>query len=181
VKIYTKTGDGGETSLFGGGRVSKSDSRVQAYGDVDELNTVLGVAAAAVPAHFELELIELVQGRLLAIGSLLASPNPERVVTSLSKATITETEVAYLEAAIDRLDAELPELRSFILPGGTNKAALFHWARVVCRRAERSVVALDRNERIPPMVLAYLNRLSDLLFTLARSANHRAEVPDKEW
>jgi cob(I)alamin adenosyltransferase len=181
VKIYTKTGDGGETSLFGGGRAAKSHQRVAAYGDVDELNAAIGVVAAADPRDLEAELLRETQRDLLAIGSLLASPDPDRISKSLDKATLTEARVAALETAIDRLDAGLPELRAFILPGGTHKAALFHWARVVCRRAERSVVELNASEQVPAVILAYLNRLSDLLFVLARSANDRANVSDREW
>jgi len=181
VRIYTKTGDGGETSLFGGGRVGKAHRRVSAYGDVDELNAVLGVVAAAEPRELEAELLTEVQRDLLAVGSLLASPDPERVAKSLEKAVVHEAKVAALETAIDRLEASLPELKAFVLPGGTRKAALFHWARVVCRRAERRVVELSASERVPAPILAYLNRLSDLLFILARVANHRARVPERVW
>lgn len=181
MRIYTKTGDGGETSLFGGGRVAKAHQRVSAYGDVDELNAALGLVAAAEPQDLEGELLSAIQKDLLAVGSLLASPDPERLSGSLEKAVVTEARVAALEAAIDRLETDLRELRAFILPGGTNKAALFHWARVVCRRAERSVVNLSASERVPPAILSYLNRLSDLLFVLARVANKRAGIPDREW
>ncbi len=181
MTIYTKTGDTGDTSLFGGGRVPKSSLRVSAYGNVDELNAAIGVTMAADPAGFEMELLGGIQQDLFAIGSQLASPDPDKVAKALEKASISESRVADLEATIDRLDEELPELTSFILPGGTSKAAKFHWTRVVCRRAERSVVELNRAEKLPPIVIVYLNRLSDLLFVLARLANHRVRVPDKEW
>lgn len=181
MKIYTKTGDCGETSLVGGGRVAKAHRRVAAYGDVDELNAALGLVRAAEPRDLEAELLTSVQRDLLAIGSMLASPEPDLVSKSPEKAVVTGTKVAALEEAIDRLEAGLPQLSAFILPGGTNKAALLHWARVVCRRAERCVVNLSASERVPAVVLAYLNRLSDLLFVLARLANKQADVPDREW
>jgi cob(I)alamin adenosyltransferase len=181
MRIYTKTGDGGETGLFGGGRVPKHDIRVMAYGDVDELNSALGAAMAAPPAEFEHDLLEGVQRDLFAIGGQLAAPDPARVERTLAKARIDGERVTLLERAIDRADAELAPLTAFILPGGTPKAAAFHVARTVCRRAERSVVALHRAEPVPPVILAYLNRLSDLLFTLARLANHRAGAPDRTW
>lgn len=181
MTIYTRTGDQGDTSLFGGGRVAKNDARVRAYGDVDELNAALGVVTAAAPTEFEAELLAGVQRHLFAIGSLLAAPHPGKVIAALEKAALTTEDVEFLEQAIDRIDGELPELRSFIVPGGCNKAALFHWARVVCRRAERSVVELGANAELPPAIVAYLNRLSDLLFVLARLANQRADVPDQVW
>jgi cob(I)alamin adenosyltransferase len=181
MKIYTKTGDGGETALFGGGRVSKHHVRVMAYGDVDELNSAIGVVMAAPPTDFEHELLELIQRDLFAIGGQLATREPEKVERALAKARIDEGRIAMLERAIDRADQELPPLAAFILPGGTPKAAAFHLARTVCRRAERSVVALHELEPVPPIVLVYLNRLSDLLFTLARLANRRAGTPDRTW
>lgn len=181
MKIYTRTGDGGDTSLFGGGRVPKHDARVGAYGDVDELNSAVGAALAVEPRAFELELLTAVQRDLFAIGGQLASPDPTRVAKALAKARIDEARVAELEAAIDRADRDLPALSAFVLPGGTPKAASFHVARTVCRRAERSVAALYARQPGPPVVLAYLNRLSDLLFTLARLANHRAGTPDHTW
>jgi cob(I)alamin adenosyltransferase len=181
VKLYTRTGDGGETSLFGGGRVPKDDVRVAAYGEVDALNAALGVATAVDPADFERKLLDGVQRDLFAIGGQLASPKPARVAKALEKAAITEGLVEQLERAIDRCDAELEPLKAFVLPGGTLKAALLHAARTDCRRAERSVVTLARRETVPPIILQYLNRLSDLLFALARVANRRAGVPDRTW
>jgi cob(I)alamin adenosyltransferase len=181
MKIYTRTGDAGDTALFGGGRVPKHDARVAAYGDVDELNAALGVVLATAPPDLEPALLEDVQRDLFAIGGQLASPDPSKVAKALAKARLDQARVAALEAAIDRADAELPSLTAFVLPGGTPKAAVLHLARTVCRRAERSVVALNHGQGVPPIVLAYLNRLSDLLFTLARLANHRAGLTDRTW
>jgi cob(I)alamin adenosyltransferase len=181
MKIYTKTGDGGETSLFGGGRVPKHDPRVAAYGDVDELNSAIGLALATEPRDLERALLEQVQRDLFAIGGQLATRDPAKVVSALTKAQIDDRRIEAMEAAIDRGDAVLPPLAAFVLPGGTPKAAVLHLARTVCRRAERSVVALREREPVPPVVLVYLNRLSDLLFTLARLANQRGGVPDRIW
>lgn len=181
TKIYTRTGDGGQTTLFGAGRVSKADARVAAYGDVDELNAALGAVLACEPVAFERELLESVQRDLFAIGGRLASPKPEKVSRALEKAQVTPEQITQLEAAIDRADGELRPLSAFVLPGGTMKAALLHVARTVCRRAERSVVGLHANQSVPPAILAYLNRLSDLLFTLARLANHRAGASERTW
>jgi cob(I)alamin adenosyltransferase len=181
MRIYTKSGDGGETALFGGGRVSKHDIRVRAYGDVDELNSALGAAMATSPAEFEHDLLEQVQRDLFAIGGQLAAREPEKVERALAKARIDERRIGMMEQAIDRADTELPALGAFILPSGTPKATALHVARTVCRRAERSVVALHTTEPVPPIILVYLNRLSDLLFTLARLANHRAGAPDRTW
>jgi cob(I)alamin adenosyltransferase len=181
VTIYTKTGDGGETSFFGGGRVPKDDIRVAAYGSVDELNSALGVAIATGPGGFELELLERVQSDLLAIGGRLASPDPEKVAKALDRAPVTDERVADLEAAIDRAEQELPALTQFLLPGGTLKAAQLHVARTACRRAERHVVALSHQASLAPEILRYLNRLSDLLFVLARLANLRTGATDRTW
>jgi cob(I)alamin adenosyltransferase len=181
MKIYTRTGDTGDTALFGGGRVPKHDPRVSAYGEVDELNAALGVALATPPAEFETDLLGAIQHDLFAIGGQLASPDPDKVARALAKARLDDGRIATLEAAIDRADAELPALNAFVLPGGAPKAAALHLARTVCRRAERAVVALDRSQRVPPIILTYLNRLSDLLFTLARLANHRAGIRERTW
>ncbi len=181
MKIYTRAGDEGQTSLFGGGRVPKDHRRVAAYGDVDELNAAIGAAAAAEPEGFESELFQGIQRDLFSIGGTLASPQPDKVAKALEKAIIAQERISELESAIDRADAELPQLNAFILPGGTLKGALLHQARTVCRRAERSVVGLSQDERVPPVILAFLNRLSDLLFAFARLANHRGNRPDKTW
>jgi cob(I)alamin adenosyltransferase len=181
MKIYTRSGDEGDTGLFGGGRVPKHHPRVAAYGDVDELNSAIGLARATPPADLADPLLESVQRDLFAIGGHLATPDPERVSRALEKAALSDERVAEFERAIDAADAELPPLTAFVLPGGTPKAAALHLARTVCRRAERSVVRLAREAQVPPLFLVYLNRLSDLLFTLARLANHRARVEDTTW
>jgi len=181
MKIYTRTGDAGDTALFGGGRVPKSEGRVAAYGDVDELNSALGLARATPPADFFDDELERIQRDLFAIGGHLATPDPERVRVALAKADLGASRIGDLERAIDEADANLPPLRAFILPGGSPKAATLHLARTVCRRAERSVVGLSREAEVPPLFLAYLNRLSDLLFTLARLANHRDGRQDVTW
>lgn len=181
MPIYTRTGDEGDTGLFGGGRVPKDHPRVSAYGEVDELNAVIGVAAACDPRAFYLDLLRSIQRDLFAIGGQLATPQPDKVSKALHKTRLPANPTARLEEAIDTVDAELPELRAFVLPGGSMKAAVLHQARTVCRRAERQVVALSGRESVAPEIVAYLNRLSDLLFTLARLANHRANVPDRIW
>jgi cob(I)alamin adenosyltransferase len=180
VKIYTKRGDRGETDLLGGGRVGKDDRRVEAYGEVDELNACLGAAAAASP-HADLrDLARAIQAALFSLGAYLASPDEARRERAAIPG-VGEGDVEALEKRIDAHEAELEPLRRFILPGGTAGAAAFHVARTVCRRAERRAVALDRSEPLSPLALRYLNRLSDLLFVLARVENRRAGVPDVEW
>jgi cob(I)alamin adenosyltransferase len=181
MKIYTKTGDDGLTGLFGGGRVSKDDSRVEAYGDVDELNAMLGLARAAEPMPRIDEVVVGIQRDLFSIGALLATPNREKMQQHLTKARISDDRIAELEHAIDACDQELESLKAFILPGGTQKAAALHVARTVCRRAERRVIHLQREVEIPQIVVVYLNRLSDLLFTLARFANARAGAGEVTW
>jgi cob(I)alamin adenosyltransferase len=181
MRIYTKTGDSGTTGLFGGGRVAKDDARVSAYGDVDELNSAIGVVRATGPVDFSDELLASIQRDLFSIGGHLATPDPEKVKKALARAELSEARVAVFEQAIDAADAELPALRAFVLPAGTPKAAALHLARTVCRRAERSVVHLAGTADVPPLFLVYLNRLSDLLFTLARLANHRDGEGDVTW
>ena len=181
MKIYTRTGDTGQTALFGGGRVAKSHPRVSAYGDVDELNSVLGLARAAIPAEFYDALLESIQQDLFAIGGHLSTPDPEKVRKALKKAQLSADRVAVFESTIDAADAELPPLKAFVLPAGCEKTVRLHVARAVCRRAERSVVALAETDAVPALFLVYLNRLSDLLFTLARLANYRAGIVDVPW
>src|SRR5215204_4146366 len=164
VKIYTGTGDEGDTGLFGGGRVPKDHPRVSAYGDVDELNSTLGLARAAADQKFFDELLESIQRDLFAIGGHLATPDPEKVAKALEKASLSQDRVEIFERAIDAADTVLPPLRAFVLPAGTPKAAALHMARTVCRRAERSVVRLARETAVPALFVVYLNRLSDLLF-----------------
>jgi cob(I)alamin adenosyltransferase len=181
MKIYTKTGDRGETGLFGGGRVPKDHPRVAAYGDVDELNSTIGVVRATAPTEWFDELLAGIQRDLFSIGGHLATPDPARVTAALAKAELSETRVQAFEAEIDQADRELPPLRAFVLPAGAPKATALHLARTVCRRAERNVVHLSREAPVPDLFLVYLNRLSDLLFTLARLANHRAGLGDVTW
>ena len=181
MKIYTRTGDAGETGLFGGGRVPKDHARVQAYGDVDELNSAIGVVRSTQPVHFFDELLETIQRDLFALGGQLATPDPEKVRAALEKAELSDARVRRFEAVMDEAERELPELRAFVLPAGTPKAAALHLARTVCRRAERNVVTLSHDAQIPELFIIYLNRLSDLLFTLARLANHRDGAGDVTW
>jgi len=176
MKIYTKTGDAGDTGLFGGGRVPKDDPRVRAYGDVDELNAALGFAAALAPADFELTTVQSIQRDLFSIGAELATPNPAKL-----RAAVTADQVSALEQVIDKHEATLAPLKNFILPGGTPKAAAFHLARTTCRRAERAVVTLSREQQINSVIIHYLNRLSDLLFVLARAVNKQAGGSDIAW
>ena len=181
MKIYTKTGDAGDTGLFGGGRVQKDDPRVEAYGDVDELNAVLGLARAVEPLPRVDEVLMPMQRDLFSIGALLATPDLEKMHNHLSKANIDEKRITELEKAIDACEAELEPLRAFIIPGGSRKGAVLHVARTVCRRAERKVVHLRRDVEIPGIVVIYLNRLSDLLFMLARVANVRTGAGEVTW
>jgi cob(I)alamin adenosyltransferase len=179
VKIYTKTGDAGETSLFDQSRVSKADARVDAYGEVDELNACLGaVRAAGVDADIA-AVLETIQRDLFAVGSRLADPS-KRVADRVTKAAVKQADVDRLEQTIDRLEGELAPLRKFILPGGSMAGALLHVSRAVCRRAERRVVGLGTGA-VDPLVVVYLNRLSDLLFVMARACNRRAGAPESEW
>jgi len=181
MTIYTKTGDRGETGLFGGGRAPKDHARVAAYGEVDELNSTIGVVRATAPVDFFDPLLQSIQRDLFAIGGHLATPDPAKVAKALEKAHLSADRVAEFERVIDGADAELPPLRAFVLPAGTPKAAAFHLARTVCRRAERSVVHLAHEVDVPALFIVYLNRLSDLFFTLARLANHREGAGDTTW
>lgn len=181
MKIYTKTGDAGQTGLFGGGRVSKDDPRVEAYGDVDELNAQLGVARAVETMPRIDEVLVPIQRDLFSLGALLATPDLEKMHDHLAKAQIDDTRISGLEREIDACDRELEPLRAFIVPGGTPKAAALHVARTVCRRAERRVIHLQHEVEIPAIVVVYLNRLSDLLFTLARVANTRTGAGEVTW
>ena len=180
VKIYTRTGDAGETGLFDGTRVLKSDARVATYGDVDELNAWLGLARAALGdtgAGGLSSMLEQVQRDLFALGSRLADPS-HKIAGRVTKAAITPDDVARLEQWIDDLETELPPLRRFILPGGSTAGAALHVARTVCRRAERAMVALGGLE---PELLVYINRVSDLLFVMARAVSRRHGSPEVEW
>ena len=179
MKIYTKTGDAGETSLFDKTRVSKADARVDAYGEVDELNATLGAARAAGVDADLAGALETIQKELFAVGARLADPS-HRIAGRVTKAAVSESEVQQLEQLIDRLESELEPLRKFILPGGALPGALLHVSRTICRRAERRVVGLGP-DAVEPIVIVYLNRLSDLLFVMARAANRRAGVAETEW
>jgi cob(I)alamin adenosyltransferase len=180
VKIYTRTGDKGETGLIGGRRVPKHNRRVAAYGDVDELCALLGVVRAHSAGERLDALLHELQRELFAIGAQLADP-AAAIGAKRAKAAIEPAHVERLEQAIDERQAELQPLGAFILPGGSPLGAFLHLARTVCRRAERGVVALARTQRVDPLVLAYLNRLSDLLFVLARHENQRAARPEAQW
>lgn len=179
MKIYTRTGDRGETGLFDGTRVPKSDARVDAYGEVDELNALVGVVRAGRPDADIDEALGHLQRDLFALGARLADP-AERIADRVKKASLTAEDVTQLETWIDRFEADLPPLRRFILPGGSAPGATLHLARTVCRRAERRIVGLGP-DAVDPVLVAYVNRLSDLLFVMARLVNKRAGVPESEW
>jgi cob(I)alamin adenosyltransferase len=179
VKIYTKTGDAGETSLFDGTRVPKTDPRVAAYGDIDELHAVVGLAIAHGTDRELADMLVAMQRDLFALGARLADP-AHKIAPRVSKVVIDERSVARLEGWIDQLETTVPPLRHFVLAGGSPGGAALHVARTVCRRAERAVLSLGA-DAVEPVILVYLNRLSDLLFVMARAANHRAGVPETEW
>jgi cob(I)alamin adenosyltransferase len=178
VKIYTRTGDTGDTSLFDGTRVRKSEPRVEAYGDVDELNACLGLARASGADHEIADELVRLQRDLFALGAQLADPG-EKIAARVIKAALGDDDVARLEQLIDRYEAELPALRRFILAGGSPAGAALHVARAVCRRAERRMVALE--PAVDAVLVRYVNRLSDLLFVLARAVNHRSGAVETEW
>jgi cob(I)alamin adenosyltransferase len=179
VKIYTRTGDGGDTGLFDGTRVSKADPRVATYGDVDELNAWLGLVRAAGVDDEIRGMLEQIQKDLFAVGARLADP-AQRIAERVTKAAVSENDITRLEEWIDRLDADLPPLRRFILAGGSPAGASLHVARTVCRRAERALVGLGP-DAYEHELLVYVNRLSDLLFVMARAVNRRAAIAEIEW
>jgi cob(I)alamin adenosyltransferase len=182
MKVYTRGGDAGETALFGGRRVSKAAPRVEAYGEVDELNAVLGLVRAELADADLGAQLERIQSSLFDLGSELATPDLDaRERKGKPAPRIRDADAAELERWIDALDLELEPLTSFVLPGGTRAAALLHLARTVCRRAERRVIALSTSEPIAPASVKYLNRLSDYLFTAARAANQRAGIAEPKW
>lgn len=178
MKIYTRTGDQGDTALFGGGRVSKSHGRVEAYGTIDELNAILGVARAGNPSEQADAWLRDVQQQLFHLGADLATPLDAKADWIVR---VTPQEIKRLEEGIDRMTETLEPLRNFILPGGTFAAAQLHVARTVCRRAERLIVALAESEEINPNAIAYVNRLSDWLFTLSRYENQQAGESEQKW
>ena len=181
MKIYTRTGDDGGTALFGGGRVRKDHERVDAYGTVDELNAVVGWAITQVTDDQIRGRLETLQHDLFAVGSELATPPAREGRVRPEVPRVPVERVAEMESWMDEADKLLPELRAFVLPGGTPGAAALHVARTVCRRAERCVVGLAATETVSGDVVTYLNRLSDLLFTFARLENHRSGASDVEW
>lgn len=176
-RIYTKTGDEGKTGLFGGGRVSKANRRVAAYGEVDELNAVFGWVITQTDHDALKERLTTLQSDLFSLGAHLATPGG----THVHLPPLPSARVGEMENWIDEAETSLPPLKSFILPGGTPSAAALHLARTVCRRAERAVVDLAAHESVDPEILVYLNRLSDLLFTLARVENARNNVAEPKW
>jgi cob(I)alamin adenosyltransferase len=180
MKIYTKAGDAGQTGLIDGSRVAKDELRVAAYGDVDELSATIGLVRAHSGDETARTLLHAIQKDLFALGAQLADPQAQ-IGERKRKAAVTPAQVEALEKAIDERQAALPPLQAFILPGGVPAAAFLHLARTVCRRAERTAVALARQAPIDPLVIPYLNRLSDLLFVLAREANHRAGEAEERW
>lgn len=178
MKIYTRTGDDGTTALFSGGRVAKTHRRVEAYGTVDELNSFIGAARAQGLNQQTDQWLETVQNALFHLGADLATPldaKSEWVVR------VTANQITWLENTIDEMTGALPPLKSFILPGGTPGAAMIQVARAVCRRAERLTIELAETEPIGDLVVPYLNRLSDWLFTLARWENHQAGIEESKW
>lgn len=178
ARIYTRTGDDGSTSLFGGGRVSKDDARIRAYGTVDELNACLGQCAAGLEAETPVRLLLVqLQNELFVVGADLATPLTSRA----SVPRIAPSDVRRLEDCIDSYEADLSPLTNFILPGGSTAASSLHQARTVCRRAEREIVAARLAGELNVHALEYINRMSDLLFVLARWVNHMENVPDVEW
>lgn len=181
MKIYTRTGDDGSTGLFGGGRVPKDNLRVEAFGTVDELNAVLGLSLEAVGDEEVRRWVREIQGDLFCVGASLATPGAEDGTAGPVTPPIPANRLLEMEGWIDTATEEAPELHSFVLPGGTRGAAFLHQARTVCRRAERAVVRLGHEEGIDPLILKYLNRLSDLLFALARLDNARKGISDVVW
>ena len=177
MKIYTRTGDRGETGLLGGVRVKKHEPRIEAYGTVDELNAALGMVRAEHPSQRVDQILEHIQNELFIVGAELATPAAKEVHAG----KVNEAHIARLEEMIDLCDAELAPLKNFILPGGCPTASHLHYARTVARRAERRIVELAELEAVTPHIIIYLNRLSDLLFVLARFENARAGVPDVKW
>jgi len=180
-RIYTRTGDAGETALFGGGRTRKSDPRVAAFGAVDELNATLGAVSLRLTDGWIRWRLQVVQADLFAIGAHLATPPAREGRRGPQLPPLPEERVAEMERWMDEASAALPELRSFILPGGSEGGAALHVARTVCRRAEREVVALAADDVVDPTILVYLNRLSDFLFVAARRENLLAGTPERPW
>lgn len=178
MKIYTKTGDQGSTSLFGGKRVSKADLRIDTYGTVDELNSWIGVLRDQSVNQSRKEMLVEIQDRLFTIGSILAT-EPEN--TKVKIPSLAESDIELLENKMDEMDALLPPMRFFVLPGGHTSVSFGHVARTVCRRAERLVIALSQTEKVDPLVIKYMNRLSDYLFMLCRTMAHELKTEEVPW
>lgn len=178
MKIYTKTGDTGETSLIGGKRVSKAELRIRAYGTVDELNAYVGLLRDQPVNKSRASILTEIQDRLFTMGSLLASPEPS---ASIALPQLSEQDVSWLEIEIDKMDKTLPPMRSFVLPGGHESVSFGHITRTVCRRAEREVVLLSDTEPVDPLIIKYLNRLSDFLFVLCRKMAAELKINETPW
>ncbi len=178
MKVYTKTGDKGETSLFGGKRISKSDLRIESYGTVDELNSWIGLIRDQDILQTHISILLEIQDRLFTLGSMLAS-DPEKPLKNIPIVDISDIE--YLEKAMDTMDAELPPMKSFVLPGGDTVVSYCHIARCVCRRAERMVIRLSEESKVNPIEIQYLNRLSDYLFVLSRKIMLDKNAPETPW
>jgi cob(I)alamin adenosyltransferase len=178
MKIYTKTGDTGTTALFGGKRVSKADLRIETYGTVDELNSYMGLVRDQPVNQNRKSILVEIQDRLFTIGSILAT---EPGNTKVKVPSLSQEDVTLLEKEIDLMDAQLPPMKSFVLPGGHQSVSFCHIARTVCRRAERLVIALDATEKTDPLVVQYLNRLSDYLFVLSRKMSAELGAEETPW
>ena len=178
MKIYTKTGDEGSTGLFGGKRLPKDDLRIETYGTVDELNSHIGLLRDQQGNEEQLSTLLEIQDRLFTMGSLLAT-DPEK--SNLKLPELHESDVLLLEKEIDKMNESLPEMKSFVLPGGHQTVSFCHIARCVCRRAERRVVTLAQIAQINPLIVKYLNRLSDYLFVLSRMLSHKLNAPETPW
>jgi cob(I)alamin adenosyltransferase len=178
MKIYTKTGDEGNTGLFGGKRLPKDDLRIEAYGTVDELNSHIGLLRDQQASAEQLTTLLEIQDRLFTMGSLLAT-DPEK--SNLKLPELHESDILLLEKEIDKMNESLPEMKSFVLPGGNQTVSFCHIARCVCRRAERRVVTLAQVAQINPLIIKYLNRLSDYLFVLSRMLSHKLNAPETPW
>ena len=178
MKIYTKTGDDGTTSLFGGKRVSKAELRIETYGTVDELNSFIGLVRDQEVNQKRKNVLIEIQDRLFTVGSILATESGN---TKVKIPSLSEEDIQFLEKEIDTMDAELPPMRFFVLPGGHPSVSHCHVARTVCRRAERLTIALNAQEKVDPLVIKYLNRLSDYLFVLSRKMAHELGVEETPW
>ncbi len=178
MKIYTKTGDDGSTGLYGGERVPKDSLRVECYGTIDELNSTLGLACSEIKGAVISQLLLSIQNKLFTLGGELATP---KIKVGMNIVKIQNDDILFVENEIDKFEEKLEPLKQFILPGGSKGASHLHFARSICRRAERLVTSLSQKEEISNLILIYLNRLSDLLFVLARYENKINQVPDVPW